>query len=307
MIFGTNGKSQESKEAHLSSPGERYEDKIEVVASYKYLGMEVQRNIGIWKEYKERMMTKAKKSMNAAWGLGLQMGTLSVKSGIRIWEGIVRPITEYGAEIWPSQKDNTWDKAEGLQKEMGRRILRLAKQTSEVVIRGELGWWTLRGRRILLRLKYWWKLVNMTEDRLVRRMYLHSRKINNETKHQNWCSHTEALLKEIGLTNVWESENLGSKGVWETRVRDHIQKAQEKQWLAAAKKSKKLKVYRKVKSSLVREEYLMHKNVNGRTALARIRSGEHCLAINTGRWSGEERSNRVCNCMVLGTDGQLGG
>ena len=85
-----------------------YEDKIEVVASYKYLGMEVQRNIGIWKEYKERMMTKAKKSMNAAWGLGLQMGTLSVKSGIRIWEGIVRPITEYGAEIWPSQKDNTY-------------------------------------------------------------------------------------------------------------------------------------------------------------------------------------------------------
>ena len=52
-----------------------------------------------------------------------------------------------------------------------------------------------------------------------------------------------------GSLKTW----VNSKGVWETRVRDHVQKAQEKQWLAAAKKIKKLEVYRKIKSSLVRE------------------------------------------------------
>ena len=97
---------------------------------------------------------------------------------------------------------------------------------------------------------------------------------------------------------------MGTKSVWEIRVRDHIQKAQEKQWLVAAKKNKKLGVYRKIKKNLVREVYLTNKNVNGRTALARVRSGEHCLAINTGRWSQPpvERSDRVCNWCLAQKD-----
>ena len=105
--------------------------------------------MGTWREYKERMLTKARKSMNAAWGLGLQTSTLSVDAGIRIWKGIVRPILEYGAEGWPN-KQNKWAEAEKLQKTMGERILRMPERTPDVTIRGELGWWTLKGRRDLL-------------------------------------------------------------------------------------------------------------------------------------------------------------
>ena len=49
------------------------------------------------------------------------------------------------------------------------------KMTNEAVL-GELGWWTLKGRRDLLRLKYYGKIVRMGEDRLVKQEYVESRR-----------------------------------------------------------------------------------------------------------------------------------
>ena len=58
---------------------------------------------------------------------------------------------EYGAEIWGEKK---WKEGEGLQIEMGRRVLGVSKMTTREVIQGELGFSKVRSRRMLLRLNF---------------------------------------------------------------------------------------------------------------------------------------------------------
>ena len=79
---------------------------------------------------------------------------------------------EYGAEIWG---DVEWEEAEKLQREMAIRILRCSSKTANVVVLGELGWETMKARRMKLMLNYWGKVVSMDEDRLVKRLYREGR------------------------------------------------------------------------------------------------------------------------------------
>ena len=74
-----------------------------------------------------------------------------MKSMLRGWEVLVKPIVEYGGEIWGEKK---WEKGERLQMEMGRRVLGVSRMTTKEVIQGELGLIKLSSRRILLRIRF---------------------------------------------------------------------------------------------------------------------------------------------------------
>jgi hypothetical protein len=261
---------------------------------------------GDWNFFKERMLAKATTVMNAAWGIGLQTGALSVTGGIRIWEGIVRPILEYGSEIWPAAHTDRWKEAEAIQKKMGKRILRVGPKTSDAVVYGELGWWTLRGRRMLLRLKYWWKLIHMgSKARMVRRMYDCSREKceANEGKPKknrvsNWCTYTKQILTELGLEDAWTSGEVGTRSEWDVRVRAAIQDKEQTMWREGMMQNKVLVTYAKFKKTLEREEYLEgNSDAFGRMGLTRLRSGNHCLSINVDRWKSpkSKREDRVCD------------
>ena len=116
VIFGTSAGSDETNAAMDFFTIDRGESKLKVMQDYKYLGMDVHASVGNWKKYKDRMIEKASRRMNAAWGVGLQSGAMSVKAGVNIWQGLVRPILEYGAEIWPvwtMAKDDKWTGGSG--------------------------------------------------------------------------------------------------------------------------------------------------------------------------------------------------
>ena len=54
---------------------------------------------------------------------------------------------------------------------MRRRVLGVSKMTTKEVIWGELGLLKVSSRRVLLRLKFWYKIVNKSKDRLVYKIY----------------------------------------------------------------------------------------------------------------------------------------
>ena len=83
-------------------------------------------------------------------------GKIRPKTGSKIWTHLIRPTLEYGAEIWG---DVEWEEAEKVQRVMARRILRCSSKTANVVVLGELGWETMKARRMKLMLNYWGKFV----------------------------------------------------------------------------------------------------------------------------------------------------
>jgi len=105
------------------------ESELQVVNSYKYLGLVVDENF-TWKDHLEKMLDKARKRTSALCGMGLREG-VSAKAILRGWQVLVRPVLEYGAEIWGEKK---WKQGEDLQMEMGRRVLGVSKMTTREVI-----------------------------------------------------------------------------------------------------------------------------------------------------------------------------
>jgi len=101
----------------------------------------------------------------------------------------MEPARLFGAQHVDSSRISALrTEAERIQREMARMILKCSpKMTNEAVL-GELGWWTLKGRRDLLRLKYYGKIVKMGEDRLVKQVYVESRKRLEEGKQSKWCA-----------------------------------------------------------------------------------------------------------------------
>ena len=100
-----------------------------------------------------------------------------------------------------------WEEAEAVQREMGKMILRCSSKMANEVVLGELGWWTLKARRDLLRLKFWGKIVSkMSSSRLVKQVYEDSRAHYEAGQSSRWCKYTHALLTELGMEEVWQQE-----------------------------------------------------------------------------------------------------
>ena len=127
-----------------------------------------------------------------------------LKAAVRAWEALVLPILEYACEIWG---DGKWRQADEFQHDMGKRILGASKRSSNAAVRGELGWDRLEARRDLARLRFWGKIVLMSEDRLVKRVYrVRKAAVYQGGDKKNWCYRTKVLLEQLGFGQVWASE-----------------------------------------------------------------------------------------------------
>ena len=76
---------------------------IQQVDSYKYLGVVVKQNLR-WDKFKHRLLEKAKKASVVSFAMGIRSGNLTVAAALKIWNMLVRPLLEYGAEIWGPEK-----------------------------------------------------------------------------------------------------------------------------------------------------------------------------------------------------------
>ena len=77
-----------------------------------------------------------------------------------------------------------------------------------------------------------------------------------------------------------------------------IQKRDEEEWRENMNKKSKLRTYRKLKSKLKVEKYIIETDREKRRQLTMLRGGTNKLRIETGRWVKEEVKERVCNVCV---------
>jgi len=284
---------------------------IPVVDSYKYLGVIVD-GLLAWKLHKERTLAKAKQSSNQVFGILRRTDCMSARAAVQVYKALVLPVLEYGAEVWGNCE---WEDAELLQRSVARRILGAKQSTSIAFLMGELGWWPLSARRDLLRLRFWWKLVNMQNSRGVKLVYLYCRRKFKESfvsgkdlsklkKHSmKWCEYTFSLLLELGLDQRWWTEQLGTEKEWNATIFRKIHEREEKRWKTTMDGNVKLELYRQVKTTLSFEQYLVdERSREGRVEFSRFRSGSNNLRIDKGREDGLVREKRLCLLCMLSVE-----
>ena len=280
VVFGSKNKKERR---WLLGGGE-----IEQVNKYKYLGIDMKGNL-TWGDYKKRQLEKAEERLNFVGAMGVNSGMLSVKAAEKVWKALVRPKVEYGAEIWGG---GDWEEGEKLQRNMGKRILGLKESTTNEAVRGELGWWSLKARRDMMRLRFWRKILKMGQERLPKKVYEWELRLGVE---RSWKVYTRELLETLGLGANWDKQKIDeSKDEWNKIIKKRIHKREEEEWKRRMQHRPKLRTYRKVKDKLEVEGYLSSKDVEGRRMLARIRSGTNKLRIETGRHTGLAEEDRKC-------------
>ena len=105
----------------------------------------------------------------------------------------------------------------------------------------------------------------------------------------------------IGLGHVWHSELVGDEVAWKRRLKASIQAREELEWLQELEEKPKLRHYRTLKFNLQHEEYLaVITDREERRLITALRGGTNRLAIETGRWKGEEEKERTCSVCCTG-------
>jgi hypothetical protein len=193
---------------------------------------------------------------------------------------------------------------------MGTKILRCSKTAAPEFVRGELGWWSLRARRVMLRLRYWGKLVRMDEGRIVKKIYRESKRDHDgDAKVRNWCSYTHELLRTVGLGDYWDDlSEVRNAGDWAKLVRENVANWEETNWRRGVEGNRVLDTYARMKAELGnrRESYLAgHGDPTGRMWVTRLRSGRHGLAVNTGRYKKPNKTPRHERWCVYCKDDRL--
>merc|ERR1712228_900192 len=127
-----------------------------------YLGIELERKRN-WNIYKIKILKKAKRAAGfLKWILRVNP-FLKKKTLQKIWFGLGRSRQEYGAEMFKTT--DKWKEASTLQNKVMRFILKVKGRTNISFMNGELNWISLKGRRDMMRLRYWRKIILMEKTR----------------------------------------------------------------------------------------------------------------------------------------------
>ena len=289
---------------------------IKEVLMYKYLGIELD-NCLSFKFFKERTLVRARMNMGRIWSMGIKGGDLSVPCGVMLWQALVRSGLEYGCVVWGKEQ---WLEGEQVQADMAKKILRCSTMSTREALLGDLGWWSLQGRRNLKKLIYWFHLATLDNSNLVRRVYLVTKQ---QGKKSSWAHIIHGLLDKYGLSRLWDDyellfnldgkNNLEAKSMkdhksfWKKYITSIILQHEEKDWryrMVEKKernnKSSKLRNYVVFKKKLCMEKYLIFSsNSTGRILHTSLRNGTNALEIERGRWKGIPKEYRYCTLCDL--------
>jgi hypothetical protein len=264
-------------------------------------------------DFKTRIIEKARTNMARVWSMGMRTGFLSMKASLNLWEALVRSNLEYACEVWGAE---VWNAGEAVQIDMGRRLLRCSSMTTKQVIQGDLGLWSLQGRRDFKKLMYWMKVMLMEDTRLVKQVYQVSKAVCL-TKRTNWASTIRKILGKYELKYLWKEEsrllNLDGCGNQEAKSsKQHVEffrkfltgkvlRYEERIWQGGMESKSKLRTYRVFKKKLCLEKYLLTSgNSLGRMYMSSLRSGTNKLNIEKGRWLNQKPEDRLCEQCGLG-------
>ena len=136
-------------------------DKVEVVSSYKYLGVTFAPFLS-WSTTQKTQVAQAEKNISLLKRMFKSTGLRNVKQMFELFDRIIVPILCYGSEIWGTKRI---EYVERVQSKFCKYILGVNSKTSNAVVLGECGRWPLACVYIVRCISYWIKLLNMPNQR----------------------------------------------------------------------------------------------------------------------------------------------
>lgn len=201
---------------------------------------------------------------------------------------MIEPILLYGSEVWGYEDLYL---IEQVHLKFCKRILRVRNTTPNFMVYGELGRFPLELRVKLRIVSFWIKLLQCEgklSNILYRLMFFLQ---ENGVYNFRWIQFIKQIFNDIGMSEVYTNQfsYVSIKHAQITLQDQFIQK-----WFSDIQLASRGEFYSLVKNSFGIEQYLLKLSDSHRVWITKMRTSNLHLPIETGRWSGISRHERIC-------------
>lgn len=276
MVFGTN-----------DAPTLYFNNKIiEIVSEYKYLGnifKSIIRNNGdVFKNNYTFLADKAEKAVFALRSSTSYVGKLPAVLSFQLFDSTVKPIIEYGAEIWGVK--GKIDVIERVQLHFIKNTLGVKYNTSTVAMFGECGRFPLYLSNYCKAIKYWLHLKSLPNSNIVKIVYNELESLHN-MGYCTWVTNIKSILHLYKLDNI--EEEFPNQVAAFNHFKSTIYSCYKNEWQKECNDIVShpiLRTYCTFKNDFCLEPYLIYvSEFKYRSALCKLRVSSHQLKIETGR------------------------
>ena len=248
---------------------------VEVVNNYKYLGYTLSTKLSVdvaLAEYVGRAKGKIVDITRTIYSLG----SLDKKIYFKLFDAQVKPMLLYASEIWGITRNSTIESAHLF---VMKRYLGVSRKTPNNLVYGETGRYPLYINSMIRAIKYWFRLLNMTEDRIPRIAYERERR--EEQKIQNWAIEIKRCLDRYGFSEIWTQQRVNNENGFLKELKQRMIDGYRQEWHDKIMNRDRFITYRSFKDTHQTETYLSQINIaKFRKAMTRLRLGVNELRIN---------------------------
>lgn len=264
---------------------------VETVSYYKYLGILFTPKLK-WTRAKDMLAAQGRKSVMSILQYQRNFGYFDYTDMFKIFDAMVTPVLCYAAEIWGHTFS---EQIETVHANFCKVFLGLSRNANNCMALGECGRYPLCTTYYFKCIKYWCRLLHMTQNRYPKSCYL-MLKSHTEIGRSNWASNIRDLLYRFGFGLVWISQEVGNVPVFLNQFRQRVVDCTIQNWHSDIEDSAKCEHYKHFKSMLNVERYIsFNLPFYLRKAVAKFRCSNHNLNIEMGRHAGIQREFRTCS------------
>jgi hypothetical protein len=198
MIFQKGGRHSKKEKWFWGN------ETIEITKTYKYLGVHFSSS-GNFTQHTIKATNKSLLASNSMWPILTKANISTMNTRFKLFDSLVKTVLLYAAPIWaPSQEDLI----ERIQSNFIRKILHLNPMTPGYILRLETGRRPLSLNIFKNTLRFWFRCMAMPENRTTKQCYLALINTKSNSLRNNWAFKMQETLHSIGLSSVWESQDI---------------------------------------------------------------------------------------------------
>ena len=275
---------------------------IEIVDEFKYLGVKLSYNGNFHTNIKD-LKVQGNRALFSIIKTA-RKENLPIDIQFELFDRMVIPVILYGCEIWGYNKMAI---LEQLHLKFCKMVLKLKQSTPDVMVYGESGRLCLEYYAKKRMVNFWSRIVLGDENKLSYTIYsLCKHRYDNGLPTSEWFLNIVNLLNTYGIQALPESIE-GTKAVVK-QVHTALKQDYLNRWETKLINSPKCStLYKHIKTVFEMEHYLTKLPYNLRIALSRLRTSNHRLPIESGRYRRnyvprEERLCTKCNSGQIGDE-----
>lgn len=260
---------------------------IEIVDKYKYLGVFFSQS-GSFLNARKHIVQQAKKAMIL---LFTRINNLDIPLDLqlKLFDHTVLPILTYASEIWGYEN---LDMIEKVHNDFLRKITLAKKSTPLYMLYGELGRFPLELIIKSRMIGYWNRLIHSKATKLS--LLLYQCLLHSSNTPSKWLTHIERIFVQLGRPDIWMlQQNFQLQSLSHLTKKILVDQFMQS-WLAKDSQSSKARTYFCFKQNFTLEKYFIYMPRKLYISFFKIRTGNHKLPIETGRWDGTEIGDRKC-------------